>query len=475
MFNYQEKYLKYKNKYLKLKDLIGGENKFKCNKENRKIGYLCDLDETGTFITKDECEIKCLEEKLNEEFCAWRKLFEWSSKKFKDIHIYCKGGSALGLLVLKTILDKDRNKYTDFIDLKLIKDWDFTVNMSLEQQAQFIIKAQELGIVNQGQDLVILRFKKGLQLVEDCLSDGDYLLELSIKTTQELYDLELPLTNLKFEVNSDNIELFFEIVKMYVKKKVDLDIMSSNLNTLLTTIVVNGIEQVDSIENGLYTITDPKKISTANLNSKLLEIMDSVPYVSGDSINQLTMKQFLITQLCQPDRLFLRFLGKNVIKSQNITRFFQANGIALPEWLINASILDEINRKIIIFLINLNQFIESQITYSESKSRELLKPFINLMNNLFENVNLARIKSTTSNIKLLKYLVPWNFFQQVKKESICNIKLTCEAYLASEKGQKLTEKQIAAKRTINYKYTDSMTPNDTKYGQFLGYIINRLE
>jgi hypothetical protein len=41
--------------------------------------------------------------------------------------------------------------------------------------------------------------------------------------------------------------------------KEDLDIMSRNLDILLTTIQVNGIEQVDSIQNGLYTITDPVK------------------------------------------------------------------------------------------------------------------------------------------------------------------------------------------------------------------------
>ena len=63
MFSYQEKYLKYKNKYLKLKDLIGGENKFKCIKENRIIGNLCIEDETGQFNDIVNCEINCLEDK----------------------------------------------------------------------------------------------------------------------------------------------------------------------------------------------------------------------------------------------------------------------------------------------------------------------------------------------------------------------------------------------------------------------------
>jgi putative transferase (TIGR04331 family) len=57
----------------------------------------------------------------------------------------------------------------------------------------------------------MIRFKNGLMIGDD------YLLELSAKIDQTLDDLELPLTNLKFEVNSRNIDPFFEIVKMYVK------------------------------------------------------------------------------------------------------------------------------------------------------------------------------------------------------------------------------------------------------------------
>jgi hypothetical protein len=474
MFNYQEKYLKYKNKYLKLKDLIGGERKFKCDERNRNriIGNLCVLDEKGTYDDKINCEINCLEIKLNEELSAWIQLFAWCSETFRDVHIYCKGGSALGLLVLKTILDKNRSKYDDFVNLNLIKDWDFTVIMSDYQQAEFIKKAKELDIHNQGETLAILRHRKGLLLGED------YLLELSIKTSQELYDLELPLTNLKFEVNSENINLFFEIVKMYVKKVVNLDILSSNLDILLRTIVVNGEEQVDSIQNGLYTIDDPNYLSTANLNHQLLEIMYNVSHDPNDIINQLTFTQFLITQFCQPDRLFIRFLDKNVIKSRKITKFYIDNRIDLPEWLINENILDEILRKIINFLSNLNQFIKSQISIEGSldSPKLLLRPFITSMNTLFENVNLSRIEFTPSNKELLKYLVPWEFFQIIKQKEIINQKATIEEYIVSEKGRLLTPEQIEAKRTkIFIKLANFIPAGDSKYTQFLSTNIDKLE
>ena len=475
MSNKQEKYLKYINKclkyinkYLKLKELIGGENKFKCNEINRIIGNLCIEDETGEYNDKINCEINCLEVKLNKEFDAWRQLFIWCSENLRDIHIYCKGGSALGLQVLKTILDVDRNKYNDFVALNLIKDWDFTVVMSIDQQARFIAKALELDIHNQGETLAVLRYKKGLLLGED------YLLELSIKTSQELYDLELPLTNLKFEVNSANIDLFFEIVRMYVKKVINLDILSSNLNILLRTIVVNGIEQVDLIQNGLYTLTDSKKISTPNLNHKLLEIMNSVRYESGDFINQLTMNQFLITQFCQPDRLFQRFLNKNIIKSQKITKLYRDNGIPLPNWLINEGILDEIIKKINNFLFNLNLFIKSQIPEgSLDNPRILLKPFMASINILFKNVNLSRIKLTSSNKELLKYLIPMEFFQLLKQKAIETQRASIEEYIASPKGQELTEAQIKEKRTkIFIKLANFIPAGETQYKQFLNTYID---
>jgi len=472
MISYQEKYLKYKNKYLKLKDLIGGENNYTCFLKNRTIDNLCVLDAEGRFNAKDQCELFCLEAKLNEEFNAWRQLFIWSSETFRDVDIYCKGGSALGLLVLKTILDKDRSKYNEFKALKLIKDWDFTVNMTEVQKEQFITEAQRLGIENQGETLAILRFNKGLLLGED------YLLELSIKTSQELYDLELPLTNLKFLVNSVNIELFFQIVKMYVKKQEDLNIMSRNLNILLTTIQVNGIEQVDSIQNGLYTIRDPVKLSTAGLDPQLLEIMDQIPFQSNDLINPLTMKQFLITQICQPDRLFMRYLGKNVIKSRNITNFYKTNGIPLPEWLINESVLQEIERKIIIFLTNLNNIIKSQIPIKGSldKPTDLLKPFMISMNNLFKNVNLSRIELTPINKELLRYLVPMQFFQIIKEKAIKIQKAKNEKFIASPDGQALTKEQIDEKREKIFIVLAKFIPKgDSKYTQFISTFIDKLE
>ena len=96
------------------------------------------------------------------------------------------------------------------------------------------------------------------------------------------------------------------------------------------------------------------------------------------------------------------------------------------------------------------------------------------MNILFENVNLARIKLTDSNSQLLKCLVPWIFFQQMKEDTIQTKRSATEAFLRTPKGQQLTPTQQEERRTIFYKYTTSIPTNETKYGQFLKYVMNRL-
>ena len=77
------------------------------------------------------------------------------------------------------------------------------------------------------------------------------------------------------------------------------------------------------------------------------------------------MKQFLITQFSQPDRLFLRFLKKNKDKSIKIREFYEKNGIPLPIWLIDEAILEEILLKINRFLDNFNRHIESLFVITE--------------------------------------------------------------------------------------------------------------
>jgi hypothetical protein len=473
------------------KKMLGGG--FRCGNEDetKTIGELCVQDEFGQYDNITNCESSCLEERLNIELDAWRKLFKWSSEVLPANHIYCKGGSALGLEVLKSILNVDPSKYPEFLSLNLIKDWDFTVLMTEAEKIAFIDYAKTLGIVNQGMTISILRYKKGLKIGDD------YLLELSIKTTQELNDLELPLTNLKFEVNADNIELFFEIVKMYVKDEINFDKMKENLNILLNPVLVNGEDLVDSIKNGFYNITDPSKISTAGLSPILLDLIDKFLQTqnnannanNANNINNQTIKQFLITQLSQPDRLFLRFFEKNKKKSEKITKFYEDNGIPLPIWLMNKRVLDKIDRKITLFLDFLNSYIESNLVIPEEllnasldtikPIKEIFKIFIDNMEILFKNINLTRLQNEKIGIKVRK-LFPISVFPKIKKYALEKKEIKNKADLEKFKNRpNILSGKLASleKERVNpqpFNYVFYLPSGNRNYLEFIRYFLNNI-
>ena len=516
---------------------------FKCADDTRKIKELCVDDESGKYEHKDECETYCLDQKLNTELTAWKSLFKWCLENLPNNPIYCKGGSALGLEVLKSILNKDPSKYQDFLSLNLIKDWDFTVFMSEEDRERFIKHVTHKDLPDNlrfnvdGKKITMIRFNNALMIGDD------YLLELSAKIDQTLDDLELPLTNLKFEVNSNNIGLFFEIVKIYVKNDIKLEKMLEILNELLNKILVNGVELVDSIENGLYTITDPRKISTAGLSDELLGIMDksvgisnrapngysnnrgsnnsapigysnnrgsnnrslnniglngysnnrvstnigpnrysnnrgsanSVP-IKMESINPLTMKQFLITQFSQPDRLFLRFFNKNVKKSIKIREFYENNGIPLPPWLIDERILEEILLKIDRFLDEFNKYIESQIEITEeflNNPKPFFKKFIDKMDYLFKKINLSnlRLNNPLIDLRLVAKLIPMNIFEKLKEKSFEKREASNLAFLdkiVNKSRRNLVEASKKKKRNTdakNFNYTIFLPTGEKSTGK----------
>jgi hypothetical protein len=487
---------------------------YKCLDDAKIIGKLCDEDDSGEYDNIINCERKCLDKKLETELNVWKLLFEWSSENLPNNPIYCKGGSALGLEVLKSILNinLDQSKYDEFVDLNLIKDWDFTVFMSEDEKKDFIDFAQTIGFNLEGKIITILRFTNALKIGED------YLLELSVKTDQSLDDLELPLTNLKFEVNSGNIDKFFEIVKMYVKNEKNLERMLEILNELLSDILVNGMELADSIENGLYTITDSGKISTAGLSDELLGIIDESVGISNsglnsrpirnsnrsfnngpigirnnrEHINPLTMKQFLITQFSQPDRLFLRFLKKNKKKSKKIRKFYEKNGIPLPPWLIDQKILEEIKLKISRFLNNFNQYIESKIQMDDKffeNPKPGFKKFIDEMDILLQGINISNLKLNNPLIDLGKVekLIPMNIFEDLKKNLFEKSKTKNDIELSKRfEGKDLEKKKLEKnrRRIESFRYDNflpsgkNMAKSNTRvkpvYDSFLRTFLSKI-
>jgi hypothetical protein len=282
---------------------------------------------------------------------------------------------------------------------------------------------------------------------------------------------------------------------MYVEGKEDLERMLEILNQLINPIIVNGVDLVDSIENGLYTITDPTKISPAGLSPELLVLIDNFLQQSNNinnsnRINDETMKQFLITQLSQPDRLFLRFLKKNVEKTKNITKFYIDNGIPLPIWLINKGVLVKIERKIKLFLEYLNLHINDNIEIpdkllnpkidSTKDIKEKFKKFIENMEKLFKNINLSRLHNDKIDRELIEKLFPIILFPKLKEYSLARKEIKNQETLQKleNKGNHITRNmkklslEIEKKRPFNY--TFYLPSGSGKYLTFINYYLTHI-
>jgi hypothetical protein len=80
--SYREKYIKYKNKYLNLKNQAGGVN-YDCNHElynDMSIKDICHADQKGIFKNKEECTFskKCTDKWTD------RKIYRWTDIKMID-------------------------------------------------------------------------------------------------------------------------------------------------------------------------------------------------------------------------------------------------------------------------------------------------------------------------------------------------------------------------------------------------------
>jgi hypothetical protein len=215
------------------------------------------------------------------------------------------------------------------------------------------------------------------------------------------------------------------MVKISAKNQFQLINEKYKINKLLSNSKICGEELVDSIENGLYNITNSSKIFTADLSPEMLELIDNFLKKSN---NDLTMKQFLIMHLSQPDRLFLRFLQKNVKKSRKITKFYIDNKIQIPNWLLNEKILPKIITNIILFIDFLHEYINSNIVipdellnpYEDSTKdiKKIFAEFIRKMEILFMNINLSKLHKYKIDKKIIEKLFPLDVLVRIRNYTV---------------------------------------------------------
>jgi hypothetical protein len=416
--NYLDKYLKYKNKYLKLKQLQYGGN-FNCLGDDvagkRIKDELCIEADAGKYANKIDCEKDCFYLEFNKEIEIWKRYFTYIYDTYPNIQILCKGGSVLGLYVLKILFETNQSeeKLTKFRDLNLIKDWDFTIlNVTHEIKEDLIRKAEELNIKNEAQSMIVIRYQKGLKI------NTDFVFELSIKDHQQvLSDYEIPLTVMTLNLTRENLNLFFDLTRYFSNiLPMDLHLLKYTLDKLSEGKTLGSLGNYQ-FRHGLFYLNNEHEIDKAGLDDRIISLMD----IPIDPYNGPSIKQFLITQMREPDRLFNRFMNKNLQKSRKIVKLFTEFRIDIPDWLFSERNIEILTTIINTFLDRINEYVEhtfNSIVEKDITNKQKMKAFYIEIDKFINNINLGRIDKSVieKNRDLILKLFPYNHVKIIEDD-----------------------------------------------------------
>ena len=344
-------------------------------------------------------------------------------------NVYAKGGSILGLQLIKifidNIIDSDLlfKTLNDCINLKLIKDWDFTSFVPKDKQNLVMEKAKKYGIIKEGETIIVLRMK-------NCIKVGtEALFEISIKEEDPLSELELPMTTMKIEITKTNIKSLFELSKMFCS----IDTMTNPLvhdNFMILKENMINLEIIIPIhENGYFKVND--NFDEGGLSKLLLELIEKTTSNCNET-------QFLIAQIKQPDRMFFRLLGKNQNKSIMIENFLEKHSIKKPTWLLN---VNHLNKLINDFTIEIGKLATTIFSKYETKLNEIHNQIIFIDS----YVGIIERKDV---IKYCDVQIHYDdiIFDKIKKQYINHYKIIMDSEISKNYIKKI--------RTLSTKYAD---------------------
>lgn len=270
-----------------------------------------------------------------------------------------KGGSILGLQVLKLLINSGNfniNMFNDFMELNLIKDWDFSIFCD-DNSVKAIFNEHNFKIESQINSPICI--SRRINKIK--LPSNDYLFEISIKETNKnaISDCELPISAMKIRLDTkDKINNMFILAKHFYELQLD-STMVPNINLIVRIVSAFTIELEQSL-NGLFDINEEENIQDGGLNPdtpfrKYIDSIEPITVLNGvelEPFNINNIKQFLIVQIIEPSRLFMRFYPKNLKKNNKIIHFLEKNSINSSEqpWLITPEFLIIINYYVINFL-----------------------------------------------------------------------------------------------------------------------------
>jgi hypothetical protein len=302
----------------------------------------------------------------------------------KPIKIYSKGGAIIGIKILQDFFTHIFNKsgptgenllLMQNIIKKYIKDIDFTVisekllvvNETEPKSVNFnpdICKDLTSDFRLEGQTILVVRYKNKIMVGDDAYYETSYKNEL------KLSENEIPLTSFKIEITLDNVLLFFEMTKnIYNWSKINeeseklFDFLKANINKFTVNI--------PDCMNGLFNIGSQPIDGLQLLGEDMVSLIDSLSLSHNE-------KQFLTSHILEPDRLFIRFLGKNFKKSKEIYELYTSNGIDISSynWLFTDADNTRLRNIINIFTSKLKNKMsslidESKLDYLYTSKKEL--------------------------------------------------------------------------------------------------------
>jgi len=391
---------KYKKRYNYLKnnvkiepELIEGQNdeqnegNYICS-PNEKFNNICPENNNGNYTTKDKCMNSCVDKYVvtllrykpqnhgENEFMKWVVFFY----KMIDLKYdsYLKGGIAIGICVLKMISKNNLmdDSMDDFMKLNLMRDWDFMITANESDYKNDIEPLlRKYNLRNEGRTMVVLRtMRKKLEI------DESALFESSVRSKENVSDLELPLTSMKILITRKNIKKIFSLSKIFYSHSIDL---LNNKSKNESNMDISGIDYllnyltilIPKHKNGLFVVD---KLEKGGMSDALFKV------VTKTVENEKNLQQFLICQMIRPESLFSRLIFKNSDKSKKIKSFMQKYNSKSPEWIFDYGKYELIINK---FMDNLKMEVES--IFKKNKNDTI--KYILAMSEFYENIKLRRL------------------------------------------------------------------------------------
>jgi hypothetical protein len=432
---YKLKYEKYKKKYLQKKNLTGGANTRHNCEPNNDFKNICVENNSGMYKSKETCINDCENKYINIQLVKANikhethkfYLFIKDLIKNEKIDVYIKGGNVIGLYILKMIYQKYKDDeknfekyFNKFLDLELIKDWDFSSytksNITEEYRNHLDEVAKKYKLVPRAKTFILYQTKKPI------LTEDKALFEISILEPDRFSKLEIPMTTMKVKVTEYNLKYIYMFAKSFLSYKLKKEPFDFD-------IIKRMIEKMNIIihphKNGLY---DPgNKFDTGDLNKHL------VNFILDYSKKDKKIAQFLSIHIEDPFRLLYRLPDKNIPKTEKIKKFIKENlNNKMPSWILDTKKISNIVKdfceklglelkkiykkgksmnKVIDFISGIN-FGRTQIEFCNlsDKNKKILKSILEPLVKTAEINNINQLEETDKFITFLKFLISKDFF-----------------------------------------------------------------